>query len=83
MIDRFFPQWGKDREIGVISNLEWSLDGQFMIKSDTSLTTPFPNVGQVKLELFHNTEWDSAQLFETKASLIFDQQKYTALLKGI
>ncbi len=75
-------QWGTNREIGIISNFEWSLDGQFMIKSDIALTTPFPHVSQVKLELYHNTEWDSAQLFETRASLAFDQQKYTALVKG-
>lgn len=64
--------------------MEWSLDdGQFMVKNQVGMTTPFPQLNQMKLELSHNTEWDAAQLSETKASLIIDRQKYTFLLKGI
>ncbi|XP_057368025.1 uncharacterized protein LOC130689027 [Daphnia carinata] len=75
-------QWGKNQEIGLSSNLEWSFDGQFMIKSNTDLTTPFPQLSQVNLEFYHNTEWESAQIFETRGSLGFNQLKYTVLLKG-
>lgn len=79
----FILQWGKNQEIVLGTNFEWSVDGQFMIKSNASLTTPFPQLKQVSIELHHNTEWDSAQLFETRGSLILNELKYTAVVKGI
>lgn len=53
-----------------------------MIKSEIGLTSTFPQLSQVKLEIYHNTEWESAVIFETKGSLVIDEQKYTVLVKG-
>lgn len=76
-------QWGKGQEVGLTSTLEWSFDGQIMIKNEISLTSTFPQLSQVKFEIYHNTEWEIAEIFETKGLLVIDQQKYTVLLKGI
>lgn len=75
-------QWGKHEEIRIGTNFEWSFDGQFMIKSNASLTSPFPQLNHVSFELYHNTEWESAQLFEIRGAWILNQLKYTAALKG-
>lgn len=62
--------------------MEWSFKNQFMLKSDISLMSPFPQLSQIKLQLYHNTEWDSARLSETRGTLIIEKQTYSILLKG-
>ena len=49
-------QWGDDQELGLQSNLEWSFDGQVMLKNAIAVTTPFPQLSQVKLEMYNNLE---------------------------
>jgi len=68
--------------MGLQSNLEWSLDGQVMLKNTIAVTTPFPQLSQVKLEMYNNLEWEAAHLFESRSSLDIDRQKYTLLVKG-
>ena len=75
-------QWGDDQELGLQSNLEWSFDGQVMLKNAIAVTTPFPQLSQVKLEMYNNLEWEAAHLFESKSSLDIDRQKYAILIKG-
>ena len=72
----------KNHTIALQSTLEWSFDGQVMIKSNIGVKSSFPELTHLNLELIHNTEWESAQLFETKATLLIDQQKYTIVVKG-
>jgi hypothetical protein len=76
-------QWGDDQEMGLQSNLTWSFDGQLMLKNAIAVTTPFPQLSQVKLETYYNLEWEAAHLFESRASLDIDRQKYSILVKGL
>lgn len=52
------------------------------MKSETSFATPFPQIGQAKFELYHNTEWEPSHVSETKGSLTINDQLYSILLKG-